>query len=70
MLGMGGHAAVLLDSIAARKDIVVRFGLDISSVKWGKTFCGLLVKGGDELLSGSRTGRDYAFHCWGGSDWR
>jgi UDP-perosamine 4-acetyltransferase len=52
MLGMGGHAAVLLDSITSRKDIVVRFGLDISPVKWGKTFCGLLVKGSDNLLSG------------------
>jgi sugar O-acyltransferase (sialic acid O-acetyltransferase NeuD family) len=52
MLGIGGHAAVLLDSINARKDIVLRFGLDISPVKWGKTFCGLLVKGGDNLLGG------------------
>jgi hypothetical protein len=38
MLGAGGHAGVLLDSIGACKDIVVRFVLDNDPVNWGKTF--------------------------------
>jgi UDP-perosamine 4-acetyltransferase len=51
VLGAGGHAAVLLDSIAACNDIVVRFILDINPVKWGKSFCGVVVRGGDDLMS-------------------
>jgi len=36
MLGAGGHAGVVLDSIGACKDIVVRFVLDNDPVKWVK----------------------------------
>jgi sugar O-acyltransferase (sialic acid O-acetyltransferase NeuD family) len=51
MLGAGGHASVLLDSIARRSDIVVRFILDANPTNWGKKFCGVLVLGGDNLVS-------------------
>jgi hypothetical protein len=51
ILGAGGHASVLLDSIAACKDIVVRFVLDNNQPNSGKTFCGVLVRGGDDLVS-------------------
>ena len=50
--GGGGHATVLFDSIAARNDIVVRLVLDKAQAKWGKTFCDVLVQGGDDLMSG------------------
>jgi hypothetical protein len=49
--GCGWNAGVLLDSIGACRDIVVRFVLDKNPVKWGKTFWGVLVRGGDDLLS-------------------
>ena len=47
----GGHASVLVDIISARDDTVIGLVLDSDQAKWGKTFCGLLVKGGDELLN-------------------
>lgn len=51
MLGAGGHAAVLLDSIATSKDIAVRFVLDNNPANWGKMVCGVPIRGGDDLLS-------------------
>jgi FlaA1/EpsC-like NDP-sugar epimerase len=52
MLGAGGHATVLLDRIAACKDIVLRVVLNKNQAKWGKTFRDVLVQGGDDLVSG------------------
>ena len=50
ILGAGGHARVLLDALRAAGDPGPLVILDRDQTRWGQTFEGVQVAGGDDLL--------------------
>jgi sugar O-acyltransferase (sialic acid O-acetyltransferase NeuD family) len=50
VLGGGGHARVLIDSLQASELAVVHGVLDADRALWGQTLLGVPVLGGDDLL--------------------
>lgn len=52
VLGGGGHARVLIDSLQASEVAVIHGVLDPNRSLWGETLLGVPVLGGDDLLPG------------------
>ena len=52
MLGGGGHARVLIDSLQASELAVIHGVLDADPSLWGQTLLGVPILGGDDLLPG------------------
>ena len=52
LLGGGGHAAVLIESLRASGLDIVRAVLEHDQAQWGKELLGIPVLGGDALLPG------------------
>jgi len=52
MLGAGGHASVLADTIRAVPIVSLVCVLDADPGKWGGSFCGVPVRGSDDELPG------------------
>ena len=52
VLGGGGHARVLIDSLRASELAVLYGVLDADSALWGQSLLGVTVLGGDDLLPG------------------
>jgi UDP-perosamine 4-acetyltransferase len=51
ILGGGGHAAVLIETLILEGSVVPWAVLDPNTMLWGQQLCGLPIRGGDERLS-------------------
>ena len=51
VLGGGGHASVLIDCLILSSGVSPHAVLDNDPSKWGKSLCGVPVRGGDALLA-------------------